>query len=172
MSRLYIQPSWVDACSDHAEWSGTSPDDRKRSSHMVGNKANLEAYKDVPEPSKKAPAKSIKEQIIPQARTLEKLDDQELALHKAFSKREISEEDYLQCVNALTLKRERAFKSYCKAAGIVEEVHTDAEQENAVFEGAFNVQKHHSETNKGGMSTVIFLSLVFIATIALLVIAN
>jgi hypothetical protein len=172
MSRIYLQPSWVDACSDHMEWSGQSPDDRKRPSHMIGNKANLEAYRDAPEKSKKAPAKSIKEQIIPQSQTLDRLDSQELALHKAFDKGEVSEEDYRQCLNALTLKRNRAFKSYCKAAGIVEDVDIDTGEENAVFEGDFNVTKGHSETNKGGMSTVIFLSLVFIATIGLLIIAN
>lgn len=183
MSRLYIQPSWVDACSDHTEWSGQSPDDRKRSSHMIGNKANLEAYKGVEETNSKAkaaPKKNIKEQIIPASATLDKLDTQEKELYKAFEAEEISLEDFEQCIHALEIKRSRAWRSYVKHAGISEEndypVYTDQEIKNTVFHGVFPNEKAcfdgHSNVPCKPMSTTVFLALVAVATIALLVFVN
>jgi hypothetical protein len=149
---------------------------------MIGNKANLEAYKDVEETNSKTkagPKKNIKEQIIPSARTLNRLDEQERELYKAFENKEISLEDFTECVTALEQKRALAFKSYCRATGIneeAEEVYTDREIRNAVFHGVFHNEKScfdgHSDVPCKPMNTAVFISLVLVVSVVLLIIVN
>jgi len=86
-------------------------------------KPNIKAFSDeaLGLNQKKAPAKKtapIAHQIVPQEKTLDRLDKQEAELYKAFENEEISEEEFKQLIFALEQKRHRAWKSRCKALGI------------------------------------------------------
>ena len=86
-------------------------------------KANIKAFSDeaLGLNQKKTPAKKtvpIAHQIVPQEKTLDRLDKQEAELYKAFENEEISEEEFKQLIFALEQKRHRAWKSRCKALGI------------------------------------------------------
>lgn len=85
----------------------------------VNGKPNIKAFADTDKPAPKKTKKPIPiaHQIIPQQRTLDKLDTQELALHKAYKNEEVSLEEYEELLHALDQKRERAFKSVNKALG-------------------------------------------------------
>jgi len=93
-------------------------------------KPNIKAFSDeaLGLSQKKTPAKKtipIAHQIVPQEKTLDRLDKQEAELYKAFENEEISEEEFRQLIFALQQKRQRAWKSRCKALGIP----ADAEEE-------------------------------------------
>lgn len=86
-------------------------------------KPNIKAFSDeaLGLNQKKTPAKKtipIAHQIVPQEKTLDRLDKQEAELYRAFEKQEISEEEFKQLIFALEQKRHRAWKSRCKALGI------------------------------------------------------
>lgn len=115
--RNYIVGSWNNA--DEFDYSGEQIGDRKRPSHMIGDSANLAAYGDVLPKKSKAKEKSVASLLIPQEATLDKLDKLEIKLHKEYKEHAIEEEEYVQLMHALKLKRERAWKSLCKARGIV-----------------------------------------------------
>ena len=118
-------------------------------------KANIKAFSDeaLGLNQKKTPAKKtipIAHQIVPQEKTLDRLDKQEAELYKAFENEEISEEEFKQLIFALEQKRHRAWKSRCKALGISSDddpdESTDEEmppewQEGAEIVGKNNVEK-------------------------------
>ena len=86
-------------------------------------KANVKAFSDeaLGLSQKKTPAKKtipIAHQIVPQEKTLDRLDKQEAELYKAFENEEISEGEFKQLIFALEQKRHRAWKARCKALGI------------------------------------------------------
>ena len=114
-------------------------------------KANIKAFSDeaLGLNQKKAPAKKtvpIAHQIVPQEKTLDRLDKQEAELYKAFENEEISEEEFKQLIFALEQKRHRAWKSRCKALGVDPDESTDEEmtsewQDRAEIVGKNNVEK-------------------------------
>ena len=118
-------------------------------------KANIKAFSDeaLGLTQKKTPAKKtvpIAHQIVPQEKTLDRLDKQEAELYKAFENEEISEEEFRQLIYALEQKRHRAWKARCKALGISSDddpdESTDEEmlpewQDRAEIVGENNVEK-------------------------------
>ena len=118
-------------------------------------KANIKAFSDeaLGLAQKKTPAKKtipIAHQIVPQEKTLDRLDKQEAELYKAFENEEISEGEFKQLIYALEQKRHRAWKSRCKALGISSDddpdESTDEEmlpewQEGVEIVGKNNVEK-------------------------------
>lgn len=97
-------------------------------------KPNIKAFSDeaLGLNQKKHPAKKtvpIAQQIVPQEKTLDRLDKQEAELYKAFENEKISEEEFKQLIFALEQKRHRAWKSRCKALG----VSPDAEEEEEML---------------------------------------
>ena len=95
-------------------------------------KPNIKAFSDeaLGLNQKKAPAKKtipIAHQIVPQEKTLDRLDKQEAELYRAFENEEISEEEFRQLIFALEQKRHRAWKSRCKALGVDPDVEEDEE---------------------------------------------
>lgn len=95
-------------------------------------KANIKAFSDeaLGLTQKKAPAKKtipIAHQIVPQEKTLDRLDKQEAELYKAFENEEISEGEFKQLIFALEQKRHRAWKSRCKALRVDPDESTDEE---------------------------------------------
>jgi len=127
MPRMYVVNSWVGAAEyDEGDtYSGEQIGNRNQKSvgvHILRDgdqwKANVAAYSDdtlTKKPTVKK--KKITETIIPQSATLNRLDEQESELYKAFENEEISHLEFTQCLNALELKRGRAWKSYEKAIG-------------------------------------------------------
>lgn len=114
-------------------------------------KANIKAFSDeaLGLTQKKTPAKKtipIAHQIVPQEKTLDRLDKQEAGLYNAFEKQEISEEEFKQLIYALEQKRHRAWKSRCKALGVDPDVEEDEEmppewQDRPEIVGKNNVEK-------------------------------
>ena len=115
-------------------------------------KPNIKAFSDeaLGLNQKKAPAKKtvpIAHQIVPQEKTLDRLDKQEAELYKAFENEEISEGEFKQLIFALEQKRHRAWKARCKALGVDPDVEEEYEempsewQERAEIVGKNNVEK-------------------------------
>lgn len=154
MPRQYIVNSWVGAAEyDEGDtYSGEQIGNRHQRSVEVAlersgdgwsarkipdvwtadGKANIKAFSDeaLGLTQKKTPAKKIipiAHQIVPQEKTLDRLDKQEDELYKAFENEEISEGEFKQLIFALEQKRHRAWKSRCKALGIDAEVEEDEE---------------------------------------------
>lgn len=117
MSRVYIQPSWVDSCSNHLEWSGQSPNDRKRKSHMIGGKANLSAY-DEPEQKKKAVnKKSAFEQADLANRHYERLEKISCDLDAELDRGEITAGQWAMARKQLDKRLDLAWKRVADANG-------------------------------------------------------
>jgi len=114
-------------------------------------KANIAAFSDeaLGLNQKKTSSKKsipIAHQIVPQEKTLDRLDKQEAELYKAFENQEISEEEFKQLIYALEQKRHRAWKSRCKALGIAADAEKDEEtgsewQDKAEIVGKNGVEK-------------------------------
>ena len=114
-------------------------------------KPNIKAFSDeaLGLTQKKTPAKKtipIAHQIVPQEKTLDRLDKQEAELYRAFENEEISEGEFKQLIFALEQKRHRAWKSRCKALGVDPDESTDEEmtsdwQDRAEIAGENNVEK-------------------------------
>lgn len=114
-------------------------------------KANIKAFSDeaLGLTQKKAATKKtipIAHQIVPQEKTLDRLDKQEAELYKAFENEEISEGEFKQLIFALEQKRHRAWKSRCKALGIAADAEEDEEmlpewQDRVEIVGKDNVEK-------------------------------
>lgn len=126
MSRHYIIPSFVGAAEDHVLWTGHSPDDRKRSSvclngHFKANgAANIQRYSDDSLTPKKVPTTDketeLEYKLFPQQKTLDKIDVWEKEVEAKYLI-DGDYEAYCSAKNALSLKRQRAWKSLCKAKG-------------------------------------------------------
>lgn len=120
MSRQYIVPSWVGAAEDHSEWSGASPDDRKRKSQNIGHylpngKANTGKYADTPVKTKDS-ASELEFALYPSQKMLNRLDDLEKRVLINF-KQSGDYDAYTEAMHSIRLRRERAYKALCKAKG-------------------------------------------------------
>lgn len=116
IGRSYLIQQWNDASSYSGEMIGNR---LKESTELFlkNGQANTALFADPESPKKTKKPIPIAHQITPQSRTLDKLDQQELVLHKAYKNDEVSLEEYEELLYALDQKRERAFKSLCKALG-------------------------------------------------------
>lgn len=124
MTRMYIQPSFLDSCTEHGEWSGGN--DQYRGDRSVdfstftkGGRARVEAFSDDALAKSKPKTKKvpIASRIIPAQATLNRVDQQEKELNEAYENSEISLEEYEDLLYCLQSKRDRAHKSLCKALG-------------------------------------------------------
>lgn len=136
VGRMYLINSWNNA----SEYSGEQIGNRLKAStplYLENGKANIAAFSDealgIDEPgTKKTTAKKeipIAHKIIPQERTLNRLDEQQKELYRAFQEEKISEEEFKNLNYALEVKRSRAWKARCKALGIPEEYSEEMEDE-------------------------------------------
>lgn len=118
--RVFIQPSWRDAASDHGEWSGESPDDRKRRSHMIGDKANIGAYSDeaLGQTKPKKSSVPLKQRILPQAARVEKLTAQMIELCAEYKAGLHTQEEYSLLLSVVSAKRARAEQLLAKAVSV------------------------------------------------------
>lgn len=121
MSRIYLQPSWVDSCSDHAEWSGQSPDDRKRKSHIIGGKANVALYADQEVKPKAKKKRSIVERVSLADSHYNRLEALSLELDKELENGNVSFEDYAYLRQVMDGRLEKAWQRLAKARGFVDD---------------------------------------------------
>ncbi|MNQ25278.1 hypothetical protein D3C85_384930 [compost metagenome] len=147
IGRTYLISSWNDA----ATYSGEMIGERLRSSTQIhftkDGKANTSLYA---EQEKKVKERSAKEQILPQAAALNKLDEQELKLEKEYQDGKIEIAEYEELCYALSLKRERAFKSYMRSIGKYDkwlsEQEAEKQEQNVFYFEQYPVDKQPKQS--------------------------
>lgn len=111
MSRSFVNVTWNNAAENY---DGT----QQQNHHFNPNgSAAIHSYSDeavTKKPQNKAP---IASRIIPAQHTLNRVDQQERELDKAYENGEIDQEEYEELLHCLEMKRERAHKALCKAIG-------------------------------------------------------
>lgn len=115
MTRMYIQPSWIDAASDHEEWSGGNGQYRgDRSVEVVptyiNGRPNVSAFSDeaiAARRVKKAPSVPLVDRVLPQQRRVRVLTEQLYEL-EAEKKAGMDLTTYSQLRDVLICKRNRA----------------------------------------------------------------
>lgn len=153
MTRLYIQPSFVDSCSDHGEWSGGNGQYRGDRSveavpTYINGRPNVRAFSDeaiAARRGKKPSSVPLKQRILPQASRVERLRSEAIELELAFKAGEFSPEEY-------TLLREVAFKKLRRAEELLKKaitpIKTEEEYEEVGVESAYSssdVDPTHTE---------------------------
>lgn len=115
MTRMYIQPSFVDSCSDHGEWSGGNGQYRgDRSVEVVptyiNGKPNVKAFSDeaiAARRAKKTSSVPLIDRVLPQQRRVRVLTEQLYEL-EAERKKGLDINTYSQLRDILIVKRDRA----------------------------------------------------------------
>ena len=145
MTRLYIQPSWIDSCSDHGEWSGGNDQYRGDKSieavpTYINGKPNVKAFSDEAIEARKEKRKTsvpLKSRILPQASRVEKLRSEILELETAYRAGEFSLEEYSLYRDVAFAKLQRAEVLYKKAIA-AKPIKTEDEYEEVVEETAYS----------------------------------
>lgn len=115
MTRLYIQPSWIDSCSDHGEWSGGNDQYRGDKSieavpTYINGKPNVKAFSDEAIEARKEKRKTsvpLIDRVLPQQRRVRVLREQLYEL-EAERKNGLDLTTYSQLRDVLIVKRGRA----------------------------------------------------------------
>lgn len=115
MTRLYIQPSWIDSCSDHGEWSGGNDQYRGDKSieavpTYINGKPNVKAFSDEAIEARKEKRKTsipLVDRVLPQQRRVRVLTEQLYEL-EAERKNGMDLVTYSQLRDVLICKRDRA----------------------------------------------------------------
>lgn len=116
MTRIYIQPSWIDAASDHHQWSGGNGQYRGDKSADIATfdkqgRARVGAFSDEAIEARKPKKKSsltIQQKILPQASRVERLTEQLKELVQEYQKGNIDIEEYSMLLSVIAAKRDRA----------------------------------------------------------------
>lgn len=109
--------------------------------HMIGDKANLDAYAE-PEKPKKKTSVSIQDRILPQARRVNKLTEQMRELVLEYQKGNIDIDEYSMLLSVLANKRSRAEILLAKAKSV--RAPFEIEQEEAISLGKTHVKSEKS----------------------------
>lgn len=148
MTRLYIQPSWINAAEDHDQWSGGN--DQYRGDRSVdvntfdkNGRARMEAFSDAAIESLKEKRKTsvpLRDRILPQGARLDILTSQIKELENEYRQGKIDIDEYSMLRAILFTKKDRAWILYCKAVGMPAEV-SQNEEESPKDSGqtAFNI---------------------------------
>jgi len=123
MTRLYIQPSWINSAEDHNEWSGGNDQYRGDRSIDVSTfdkngRARVEAFSDEAIASikeKRNTSIPLRDRILPQMKRVNTLTDQLIELEQAYKSGEMSIQEYSLLRDVLFQKRDRAEVLYKKA---------------------------------------------------------
>ena len=115
MTRLYIQPSWIDSCSDHGEWSGGNDQYRGDKSieavpTYINGRPNINAFSDAAIEARKEKRKTsvpLVDRVLPQQRRVRVLTEQLYEL-EAERKNGLDLVTYSQLRDVLICKRDRA----------------------------------------------------------------
>lgn len=116
MTRMYIQPSFVDSCSDHGEWSGGNGQYRgDRSVEVVptyiNGRPNVRAFSDeaiAARRAKKSSSTPLADRILPQKRRVDSLTAQMVELESEYKAGKMSIQDYSLYRDIVSAKRDRA----------------------------------------------------------------
>ncbi len=129
MTRMYIQPSWIDAASDHSQWSGGNGQYRGDKSADIATfdkqgRARVEAFSDEAIEARKPRAKpitkqSLVESIIPQEKRYANLEAKLAQLEK--NKHLMTFEEYSELRVLRERKLSRQWQLIEKARGWEEE---------------------------------------------------
>jgi hypothetical protein len=125
MTRLYIQPSWIDSCSDHGEWSGGNDQYRGDKSiegvpTYINGKPNVKAFSDEAIEARKEKKKTstpLVDRILPQQRRVRTLTEQLMEL-EAERKAGMDIHTYSKLRDILIVKRDRAEELLKKATSV------------------------------------------------------
>lgn len=123
MTRLYIQPSWINSAEDHNEWSGGNDQYRGDRSIDVSTfdkngRARVEAFSDEAIASireKRKTSTPLPDRILPQMKRVNTLTHQLIELEQAYKSGEMSIQEYSLLRDVLCQKRDRAEVLYKKA---------------------------------------------------------
>lgn len=143
MTRLYIQPSWIDSCSDHGEWSGGNDQYRGDKSieavpTYINGKPNVKAFSDEAIEARKEKRKTsvpLIDRVLPQQRRVRVLTEQLYELETE-RKNGLDIQTYSQLRDVLIVKRDRAEVLLQKALSvrpIREETDEDSAQVQAEY---------------------------------------
>jgi hypothetical protein len=126
MTRMYIQPSWIDAASDHSQWSGGNGQYRGDKSADIATfdkqgRARVGAFSDEAieaRKPKKKPSTSIQDKILPQAKRVTTLTNQMRDLVAEYKAGNIDIDEYSMLLSVLAAKRSRAEILLAKAKSV------------------------------------------------------
>lgn len=132
---MYIQPSFVDSCSDHGDWSGGNGQYRgDRSVEVVptyiNGRPNVRAFSDEAieaRRGKKPSSVPLRSRILPQSARVDKLRSEAIELEAAYKAGEFSDEEY-------TLLREVAFKKLRRAEELLKKAITPVQKQEEYYE--------------------------------------
>lgn len=138
MTRLYIQPSWIDSCSDHGEWSGGNDQYRGDKSieavpTYINGRPNINAFSDAAIEARREDRKTsvpLVDRVLPQQRRVRVLTEQLYEL-EAERKNGLDINTYSQLRDVLIVKRDRAELLLQKALS-VKPIRPDSYEDEAV----------------------------------------
>lgn len=124
MTRMYIQPSFIDSCSDHGEWSGGNGQyrgDRSAdiSTYDRNGRARVEAFSDEAIEARKnrKQKRSVRDKLVPQQVRLDNIEKYMQELEEEHGNGDISTEEYVQLWRIAEKKHKRAYELLAKAYG-------------------------------------------------------
>lgn len=118
--------------------------------HMIGNKANINAYAEAAKPKRKSTI-SIKDRILPQARRVERLTEQMRELVLEYQKGNIDIDEYSLLLSVISSKRSRAMELLAKAKSV--RASFEIEDEEAISLGKTHVKSEKSFKTSKGIAT-------------------
>lgn len=167
MTRMYIQPSWIDAASDHTEWSGGNGQYRgDRSADIAtfdrNGRARVEAFSDDAIETRKDARKTsvpLKSRILPQSARLEKLTAEIIELEESYHKGEFTAEEYTLLRSVAFAKRDRAQILLDKAINVrPTQPQESIEDDDLPIESAYETNDSHSANSVCGVRIIDDLS--------------
>ena len=150
MTRMYIQPSWIDAASDHTQWSGGNGQYRGDKSADIATfdkqgRARVGAFSDEAieaHKTKKKPSIHIRDKILPQQRRVNTLTEQMRELVSEYQKGKIDIDEYSMLLSVIAAKRDRALFLLNKAKSV--RAPFEIEDEEAISLGKTHVKSEKS----------------------------
>lgn len=109
--------------------------------HMIGNKANINAYAEAAKPKKKS-SLTIQQKILPQAGRVQRLTEQMKELVDAYQKGNIDIDEYSMLLSVLANKRNKAEILLAKAKSV--RAPFEIEEEEAISLGKTHVKSEKS----------------------------
>lgn len=159
MTRMYIQPSWIDAASDHNQWSGGNGQYRGDKSADIATfdkqgRARVGAFSDEAIEARKPKKKSsltIQQKILPQASRVQRLTEQMKELVSEYKAGNIDIDEYSMLLSVLANKRSRAEILLAKAKSV--RAPFEIEDQEAISLGKTQVKIEKSFKTSKGIAT-------------------
>ena len=159
MTRLYIQPSFLNSCEDHGVWSGGNDQYRGDSSVDLSTfdkngRARVGAFTDeAVESLKKKPKKSIPiaDKILPQRKRVLTLTQQMVDLVQEYKSGKMTIEEYTLLLSVVSARRARAEILLAKAKSV--RAPFEMEDEEPISLGKTHVKSEKSFKTSKGIAT-------------------